>query len=113
MKPDTEIEAKEPDATTEEKGRRPSFCSGLAARWTDAQIEEADSEVNDISEEIDNRRTRKQLRQIITILADRLYDAHSARQQQLSQVGLLAFKFITEENQNTPDELPTGRGGHG
>lgn len=80
--------------------RRPSFCSGLAARWTDAQIEAAHSLVNDIAEDIDNGETRETQRQIIAILADMLYDAHEARRSSLMEIGLLAFKQITDESPN-------------
>lgn len=80
--------------------RRPSFCSGLAARWNDAQIEVANSLVNDIAEDIDNGETRETQRQVIATLADMLYDAHEARRSSLMEIGLLAFKHITDESPN-------------
>ena len=80
--------------------RRPSFCSGLAARWSDAQIESADKIVNDIAEDIDCGQSRAMHRRAIAILADRLYEAHAARTSALHEILLLLLERMNEPSPN-------------
>ena len=94
------IEAKKKSKAKARRASPSASCSGLASRWTPAQIEFANKLVNDIAEEIDNGESRENQRQAIAILADMLYDAHEAKRAALMEIGFLAFRHITDESPN-------------
>lgn len=63
-------------------------------RWSDEQIEEAARIVNNIAEDIDNRETRKKLRQALVIYADLLQEKQSRINMLADTLNLMARKII-------------------
>lgn len=66
----------------------------LSSRWTEDQIDRARCIVNDIAEDMDNRESRKELRQALAIYADMLWDANVAlSDKRASETMILANKL--------------------
>lgn len=73
----------------------------LASRWTPGQIENAHRIVNDIAEDIDNRESRKEMRQALAIYADLLHDKHhEANDERMGRVLFLLEQLQKKEAQN-------------